>query len=259
MKRVLLFALVVAGCATTGEPLKPQAELPVSQQTPVGDARTRAKSHAELGMLYFAGGQTGVAMDEGRLAVASDPSYAGGYNLLGLAHMFIGEMRRANESFDQAVHLAPNDPEINNNFGWFLCQDGRPKEGIRRLLVAAGNPLYNTPTRPLFNAGLCSMMLKEYEAAQEYFRRALIADGTNAGAYFQLANIAYGRSSYDEARRFVAEVHRLIEPTAESLWLALRIERKLGDRNAEAGFTGQLRRKFPGSPQHQALLQGRDE
>jgi type IV pilus assembly protein PilF len=40
------------------------------------------------------------------------------------------------------------------------------------------------------------------------------------------------------------------------LWLALRVERKLGQRLAEAKLASQLRRRFPGSRETQALQRG---
>jgi type IV pilus assembly protein PilF len=43
------------------------------------------------------------------------------------------------------------------------------------------------------------------------------------------------------------------------LWLWLRVERKLGDRNAEASYAAQLRRSFPDSKEASALLAGRYE
>ena len=47
-----------------------------------------------------------------------------------------------------------------------------------------------------------------------------------------------------------------MEPTAEVIWLALRIERKLGNRDTEARYASQLRRRFVGSPEHRLLTQG---
>jgi type IV pilus assembly protein PilF len=40
------------------------------------------------------------------------------------------------------------------------------------------------------------------------------------------------------------------------VWLALRIERKMGSRLAESGYASQLRRDFAGSPEYQALQRG---
>lgn len=260
MKRAILIlsAALVAGCA--GSPAQQvAAEMPVSEQTASGDAQQRAKVHTELGTLYYQAGNMGVALQEARVALEADVNYAPAYNLLGLVHMLLRENELAQSNFERASRLAPGDPEIANNYGWFLCQNGREPEAIQYFLTAVKNPHYKTPTRPYTNAGLCSLRLKDDQAAEEYFRRAAAADGSNAMALFQLADIAYRRGEYSKARQFLGEVHRANEPNAESLWLAVRIERKLGDRQSEAGFSSQLRRKFAGTPEHRALMQGKYE
>jgi type IV pilus assembly protein PilF len=48
-------------------------------------------------------------------------------------------------------------------------------------------------------------------------------------------------------------------PTAEALWLGLRIERKLGNRVAEGGFASQLRSRYPSSAEYQEFLKGNFE
>ena len=62
--------------------------------------------------------------------------------------------------------------------------------------------------------------------------------------------------SYLEARKQLSNFHAQRDSVAESLWLAVRIERKLGDKVSEAGFASQLRRRFAGTPEHQQLMQG---
>ena len=73
----------------------------------------------------------------------------------------------------------------------------------------------------------------------------------------QLGQIRYRQGRMDEARRLVARHSKLVAPSAESLWLALRIERRMGQRVAEQSFANQLRRRFPGSPEYQALQKGK--
>jgi len=43
---------------------------------------------------------------------------------------------------------------------------------------------------------------------------------------------------------------------AEQLWLGVRIERKVGDRNAAANYAVQLRKRFPDAQETQWLMQG---
>lgn len=261
MKRAILIpvALLVLGCAGNPAEQSATAELPVSEQAPVGDAQLRAKAHTDLGMLYYQSGNTGVAIQEAKLALEADGNYAPAHNLLGLIHMFLNESLQAQASFEQARRIAPGDPEIANNYGLFLCQGGREREAIELFTAAARNPLYKTPTRPLTNAGLCALRMKDDKSAEDYFQRAAMADGANAQAIYHLSSLSLKKGDLYNARKYLGEVHRLMEPNAESLWLGVRIERKLGDRQAEASYASQLRRKFAGTPEHQALMQGKYE
>jgi type IV pilus assembly protein PilF len=258
--RTLLFLLplVLAGCAG-GPPAGQGAEAPVSQQTAVGDARQRAKSHAELGMRYLFDRQLNVALDEAKIAIQADSAYPLGYNLLGLVQMYLRDNRAAEDAFATALRLAPQDPEINNNYGWFLCQSGRERQSLAYFVTATKSQLYTSPTKPLTNAGICAVNGKDDKAAEDFFLRALRADPVNGDAQFLLAELYFRNGRHVEARARLAEIHRNVEPTAETAWLALRIERKLGDREAEAKFATVLRRQFAGSAEYQSLSQGKYE
>lgn len=260
MKRALLFftAVFVAGCAGTSAGPGPAA-VPVAEQMPAGMAERSAKTHTELGSLYLQAGNLAVALEEARLAAAIDPGYAPAFDLMGLVHMMLNERPQAQAAFERAIQLAPGDPQIANDYGWFLCQSGREQEAFKYFESAARNPLYKTPTRPYTNAGLCYLRIKDDKAAEENFQRAAMVDGTNAQAIYHLSNLAYRRGDHFNAKKLLGELHRLMEPNAESLWLGIRIERKIGDRQAEASYSSQLRRKFAGTPEYQALLQGKYE
>ncbi|GAB4447715.1 MAG: type IV pilus biogenesis/stability protein PilW [Rhodocyclaceae bacterium] len=261
MKRVL-FVLLLAGCASApSDRASPggSVEVPVSQQAAVGDARVRSAAHTELGALYLQNGQMNIALDEANTAIAADPGYALAHKLRAMVLMFLRDDAGARASFEKASSLAPEDPEVNNDYGWFLCRSGQEAAGLARLGRAAAHPLYRTPTRAWFNAGLCALRLKDDAAAEEYFRKAVGADATNSAALFQYADALRRRGAHALARGVVAQLHALQEPNAETLWLALRIEHALGDRQAEARLAAQLRRGFRDSPQYQDYLQGKLE
>lgn len=254
----LAAALLLVGCSQTAV-REGKSEVPVSEQPASSDAQKRAKVHADLGLAYYDSRRMAIALDEARRAIDADPGYAPAYNLLGLVHMYLMENGPAEEAFRKAVGLAPSDAEINNNYGWFLCTLGREKEGIGRLMSAVKNPLYATPTKPYTNAGLCSLRLKDETAAAEYFKRAVEADQRNAQALYHLANLSFLGGNYQEAQRLIGAVLEIQEANAESLWLALRVERKLGDQAAESKFANQLRQGFAGSKEHQMLIRGQYE
>jgi type IV pilus assembly protein PilF len=247
------FLTACGGMPGTGER---EGQLPVSQQQVVGEARRAAKAHTDLGMVYLREGQLPVALEEARRAIDADSSYPLGYNLLGVVQMYLDETRAAEEALGRALQLAPLDPEINNNYGWFLCRSGREKQSIDYFVAASKNTLYAAPTKPLTNAAICSISGGDDKAGEDFLLKALRADPQNGDAQFLLADLYYRTGRNIDAKLRLNEVHRLLAPTAQSVWLALRIERKLGDREAELRYGKQLRREFPESREYQLLRQG---
>lgn len=253
----LVLALCAAGCATQAP------EGPASGAGAiVGDAgtpRNRARVHTELATLYYARGNMGVALDEARVAVAADASYATAHGVLGLVYMELRENDLARQSFERALSHAAEDPDINHNYGWFLCQTGRESDSIKYFLQAVRNPLYPAPWRSYSAAGLCTMRTDaagKQKDAETYFERALRLEPDEPTSLLNLAQIRYRQGNVGDARKMVARHNKVVTPSSESLWLALRIERKLGDRTAEQAYANQLRRRFPESREYQALVRG---
>ena len=250
MKRVILVFLLLAGCAVDEGPTRESGQI-VGE---IGEPRNRARLHTELAALYFGRGNMNVALEELRTAVRADSNYAPAHSMFGLVYMELKENGLAEDSFERALRLSPNEPDINHNFGWFLCQQaGREPESIRYFLQAIRNPLYTTPWRSYAAAGLCSMRIDKPKDAEEFFLRALRQEPDEPISLLQLGQIRYRQGSLDEARKLVSRYNRLLTPSPESLWLALRIERKLGQRAAERNFAIELRRRYPDSRETQAL------
>ena len=252
--RAAALALMLAGCAS-----RPDLQDADAAGGDVGEARNRARTHTELAAAYFERGAMNVALQELRAATDADASYAPAYGLYGVVYMELRENTSARDSFEQALRLAPNDPDINHNYGWFLCQNGKESESIRYFMQAVKNPLYQAPWRSYSAAGACSVKTKNYKAAEDYVQRALKLDPDEPVALLQLGEIRYRQGRIDEARRLLSRHNKLASPSAQSLWLALRIERKLGERVAEQSYANQLRRRFPASREYQSLLKGEYE
>jgi type IV pilus assembly protein PilF len=251
---VLGAAALGAGCATQ-EPQEPTAQSP----TIVGessDPRNRARIRTDLATLYYSAGNMSVALEELRLALAADPNYALAYSMLGVVYMDLRENALAQQNFERSLRLAPGDPDVNHRYGWFLCQTGRETESVRFFQQAIRNPLYPTPWRSAAAAGACLLRKGMLKEAEEFFVAALRQEPDEPASLLNLAQIRYRQGRLEDARKLVARFNKLLEPTAESLWLALRIERRLGERIAEASFGNQLRRRFPTSREYQQLQRG---
>jgi type IV pilus assembly protein PilF len=157
---LLLMTLLVAlaGCVTTG-PGAPgssgQAELKTASD--FTDNQRRAQIRLELAINYYREGQLPVALDELKNALQSDPNLADAYGVRALIYMNMNETSLADENFKTAIRLAPNNPELTSNYGWFLCQNGRAAESIAYFEETLKSRTYQQPSKALNNAGLCSL------------------------------------------------------------------------------------------------------
>lgn len=269
---VLPVVLLIAACSQTPTqpaaglpgpvPGTPQSNMPVKMPEPQvqrkADPRERAKIHTELGGAYFQLGIPAVALEELNIAIAADSSYYTAYSVRGLIFSSLKEFAKAEEDFQRAIGLAPNDPEINNNYGWFLCSTGKEAESIGYFMKALRDPLYETPGRAYTNAGACAQRMGDLDNAQGYLLKALqISKDGAVQARIELARLLYRRDNLKEARVYLNEALKAMEPPSpDALWLAIRLEKKLGNTRAEEGFAAQLRSRYPGSPEYQEFLKG---
>jgi len=255
---VLAGASALLGCSAS--PLSGDVPGAADSGPVIGEmasARERARIHTELAGSYYQRGNLGVALSEARIAAAADSSYAPAYNLLGLIYSDLREKDLAEEAFERALRINPNDPDANHNYAWFLCENKREEESIRYFLMAVRYPLYATPQKSYTMAATCALRKNNEKDAYEYLERALKLDPSYYPALINLAQLKYRRGELDGARVLVVRYNKVAEPTSESLWLGVRIERKLGDSSASTSYANQLRRRFPGSKEYQDLQKGR--
>lgn len=246
MKRVaILLAAVLAGC-TGGNAVKTQGN---------ERAHSSAKVHTELAGLYFERVQMGIALSEIEMALQADINYAPAYNVRGLIHMSLREDPEAEADFLQSLRLDKADSEAHNNYGWFLCQRGKETESIPHFMAAVKNPLYTTPERAYLNAGLCFQKAGNNKDAEEFLQRALRLQPDLTQALLAMAELKFAGGDYLAASKYF-EAQRNENLTAAQLWLAVRIERRAGNRNAEASYTLQLRQRYPDARETQLLMHG---
>lgn len=259
-------ALAVAACAAllaacaSKEPAAPASPPPQQELPPIkveeASPRTKAELRTELAAGYYERGQMEVALEELAAAEKFDPTYPKIYNVYGLVYTMIGEPAKAEASFRKALGMAPNDSELHQNFGAFLCTHGRARESIGEFEAAIRNPLYRTPEIALINAGKCSVALGDRAAADGYFRRALTVSPGNPVAAFNLGLLSYRTGKYGDARAQMRVVMQQSNPSAEVLALGACVEKRLGDRAAEQSYEAQLRNRFPDAPETRAVAAG---
>jgi type IV pilus assembly protein PilF len=216
--------------------------------TEPADLDRRARVRLELAGLYFGRGQSAVALDELKLALAIKPDLPEAFSLRGLIQASMGEMAQADESFLRALQLAPRDGNTLHNYGWFLCQQRRYPEADLQFSSAIAQPQYQDPVRTLLAQGVCQARAGRWPEAERSLSRSYELDPSNAATAYNLSDVLLRKGDYERARFYVGRVNGVPEAsTAQSLWLAARIERKLGNTQALKDIGRQLRERFPTS------------
>jgi type IV pilus assembly protein PilF len=221
------------------------------------EPRRRADIRLQLAASYFQNKQNAIALEEAQRAVAADPTYPQAHALLGLIQMELDDLHGAEDSFASARRLAPNDPDIENNYGWMLCQTGHERESIGYFERAAGNRLYRTPAMALRNAGLCLLRIKDKAAAEDFLRRSFQLEPSNALTKIQLARLAYDNRQIDRAVFYYGLLDPERDRSAAMLWLGVRIARANGDLRKQRQLANDLHQRYPNSPEVAALSQGK--
>jgi len=253
----LILGALLAGCAAPPQPVVPANETRdrvTASDEP--DAQRRARARMELASAYFSRGQLTTALDQVKLAIAADPLYGDAFNLRGLIYANLGDTVLAEESFKRALQLNGRDADTMHNYAWYLCQQRRYPESNALFIQALAVPQYRGVARTMLAQGVCEAHAGHLAESETLLSRAYELDPTNPFAATNLAEVLYRRGEYERARFYVRRVNSQVDvANAQTLWLAARIENKLGNAQGTAALGNQLRSRFPES--REALAFGR--
>jgi type IV pilus assembly protein PilF len=250
-------AVLFGGCAATSD--SPSNKNPTDNIVTDSDepeSRKRARTRLELASGYFSEGKTTVALDELKLALQIDPNYGEAFNLRGLIYMRLGDMRQAEDSFRRALQLNPKDADTLHNYGWMMCQQRRYDESIAMFAQANAVALYNGQSKTYMTRGLCELAAGRPELAERSFARSYELDAGNPISGYNLSNLLFKRGDLERAQFYTRRLNNSDLANAETLWLGIKIERKLGNQPAVAQLTTQLSRRFPQSRELASLNRG---
>ena len=237
--------LSTAGCAGNGG-------------SPFSRSDEQASSfNAQLGANYMRSGNLKRADEKLRKALEQNPDNADAHATFALLSMRLDKPERARDHFDQALDLRPDDPELQNNYGTFLCAQGEYEAGIEQFVKAAENRLYGTPAYAYANAGLCARDAGKPDQARRYLRQALEINPKLSSVLIERSSLEFEQGRPREARKFLERYNEVAAPTAASLWLGVRIERALGNRSAAREYGVQLLRNFRDSREAERFLETR--
>lgn len=241
----VLILCVLFGCADTMMSTGSKSDMLTSSDET--DGQKRAKIRLELALGYLEQGQVTIALDETKQAITADPGSADGYSLRGLIYMRLNDLSLARDSFAKALALAPRDGNIFHNYGWLFCQETRYSESLAYFDKALASSGYIGQAKTLLAKGICQLRMGDKGQAESSFLRSFELDAGNPITTFNLASLLFQRKELIRAQFYIRRLNNSDFANAESLWLAAKIEKRLGNNEGVMQLIDRLKKRFAGS------------
>lgn len=240
---MVLLSLVVlsSGCVTETGTTKAQKNK---------DKERFIETSVSAAVQYMREGETDDAFRHLNRALERDKKNSSVHNALALLYRMTGDAELEERHFKLAIRHNPDSSQARNNYATFLFREGRYKDALRQLKKAVKDPGYSQRELALVNMGRCYLKLEKPEQAIEAFERAVRLKDELPVAHYELAKLHKVEGRLRKANEHLVSFGRYARHTPKSLWLGIRLQRVLGDRDALASYELALRNLYPDSAEY---------
>lgn len=210
-----------------------------------------AKVNVDLAAEYYRQDRLDIALANLKKALDADASSVEANTLIALVYNRLDEKSLAQEHFEIALEHVASDTVsyglVHNNYGAFLCANEQYLDAEEHFLLSVGNKLNQNPDAAYENAGLCFLKRPDLEKAHFYFEKALEINPKMPRAILELAEIDFQLKKYGQAQSSLLRFHKINEAVSQSLWLSVKVETAMGNKDKAQKLLTQLKRDFPAS------------
>ena len=238
--RILLVLMILSltGCATTSKTNKRYQDTD-SQQV---DPNSPAMLNVKMGVAYFERGDLDTSIEKFKRALAHNSKLAIAHSGIALVYSSMNAKADAERHYELSVKYAPNDPSILNNYGTFLCQNGKYMEAVESYKKTLANPFYKTPETVHENIGVCLMRAEQFNEAEQHFRQALSANSNMIISLYNMVILSAGKGESMTARAFIQRLESVTDLDEKVLKVAYEVERKMGNERLANEYLARLRK-----------------
>lgn len=248
LPKIILFAALscsMTACVT--ERTYTGTNVPVEERT--FDRIAAAKDRVNLGLTYLHKGNSQQAKFNLNKAKDYAPNLEEVHVAFAYYYQVVGEVDSAEKAYEKATQGSNASGDAFNNFGVFLCQQGKFELSEKNFLAAIKSPQYTRVGSSYENLGICSRDAGQIEKARHYFEMALKYDPRRQSTMLELVELELEQQDLAQAREQLIRFHAIAAQSPRSLALAIKIEQGLNDFIAAKRFGLLLLAKFPQSPQ----------
>ena len=232
--------LFLAACSTTST----VTDDGVKNKANLKDA---SSLNTELAVGYIQRQQYKTAKEKLEKAIEQDPTNVTATKTLAYLYALLGLKDEADEKYREALEISPDDPDLSNYYGTFLCSIGELDEAQEYFKVAYSDPFYESLYLAQSNAGSCFLKQQEYKKAEALLRKSLRQQPNLPGSLISMAEIGIKTDRYLMARAYIQRYHTVVEESSESLWIQIQAEKALGAQDHYIKYARRLINEFPDS------------
>ena len=211
------------------------------------DHEEAAKTRMSLGLTYLQNNNYTQAKKNLDKALEFNPRSAEVQFAMAYYYQLVGDNLRAEEYYETAIDLAPNNGDIANSYGAFKCQNGEYEKAKAYFFDAINNRLYANAAQTYENLALCAQSQGKLDEAIGYFQDALKHQPARGKSLFLLSELYTGSEQWELAESTLRKYERVAKVTPDSLWLAYEIAKGKGDLETAKGYGEMMMSLFPES------------
>ena len=211
------------------------------------DHEEAAKTRMSLGLTYLQNNNYTQAKKNLDKALEFNPRSADVQFAMAYYYQLVGDNLRAEEYYETAIDLAPNNGDIANSYGAFKCQNGEYEKAKAYFFDAINNRLYANAAQTYENLALCAQSQGKLDEAIGYFQDALKHQPARGKSLFLLSELYTGSEQWELAESTLRKYERVAKVTPDSLWLAYEIAKGKGDLETAKGYGEMMMSLFPES------------
>ena len=206
--------------------------------------RRRARIRLELAVGYFEQGQTTIALDELKQSLAADPEFGDAYNLRGLVYMRLNDLPPCGIELSARTGAQAGGRQYPAQPGLADVPAGQARRIDAAFCPGAGQPDYLDRAKTLMTQGVCQMRANRKVEAEASLMQSFELDAGNPITEYNLALLLFQRGDLARAQFYIRRLNNSEWANSESLWLGIKVERKLGNRDAVEQLAVPLRKRF---------------
>jgi len=229
---VLALTLVLSGCSSSPS----QANI---------DKVEAAKTRISLGLTYLQNGNFAQAKANLDKALKFAPGLTDVHFALAYYYQTIDEVVLAEKSYQKALSIDPQNADLLNSYGAFLCLQGLYPTAEKFLYKAIQSQQYSHAAASYENLAICSQAQANTKQAITHLETALSHDPTRIKSAYLLLELYVSEQNWPQAKKALTKYEKLGPVSKQTLEYASKIELALGNNEAAKGYRNMMLRMYP--------------